>query len=156
MAFTATTSVERTKITAARLLTFKSNPATTIKAGDMLMWDAATKVATPITAVTEGSEFIGVSDDQNPIASLGDTISKVRVGTHGIYKFKATNGETYVHGDALVVDGDAQTVRLQGAAAAADVIGFAYLPEVDSVVAGATTEIEVVIRVNFPGFGLFI
>lgn len=154
----ATFSQDRHKTDDLSAVTYAVDPAGTINHGDFVYWDAATGFAKALVLSTNGHLCLGVSEGQIPIASNVDNVTglenRIRVRTGKLHRMKATNGETYNHGDALALGADAQTVKLQGAELAVDVIGYAMLPTVGTVVAGPSTEIDVLVRANFPAAGL--
>lgn len=155
----STFSEDNLVVTELAVTTYRVNPADTINQGDMLYWNAGTRVATPMTVGTQGDLFVGCAQGQIPIAGGVDNatnlVKRLPVAHKGLARLKATSGESYSHGDAVLMVTDAQTVSLVGGGSAADVIGFVYLPEATAaVVAGSATYLPILLRANFPAAGL--
>lgn len=105
-------------------------PATTFNSGDMMKWDGTNFVATPIVSgdagnATSAALFIGVSNDTNPIANLGQTIpdNRITIITRGLCLFTIDDNATYFPGDAVTFGSDPQKVKKTGASGGA-VIGY--------------------------------
>jgi hypothetical protein len=105
-------------------------PATTFNSGDMMKWDPINFVATPIVPAdadnaTSAAQFIGVSNDTNPIANLGGTIpdSRITIITRGMCLFTIDDNATYFPGDAVAFGSDPQKVKKTGASGGA-IIGY--------------------------------
>jgi hypothetical protein len=118
------------KIEKERVSMVPVNLATSFNSGDMMKWDTANLVATPILTADAGSaaaaaNFIGVSNDTNPIANLGQNLPVPRIAiiTRGICQFTADDNATYYPGDAVTFGADPQRVRHTGASAT-NVIGY--------------------------------
>lgn len=62
--------INRVKIEAWRVSRVPIAAATVVYQGDLLVWDAATKVAIPAVA-TSGATFLGMSDTSNPVETVG-------------------------------------------------------------------------------------
>lgn len=157
----ATFSQDRHKTDDLSAVTYAVDPTLVINHGDFVYWDAAVKYAKAMTVATQGRLCLGVAEGQIPIASNVDNVTglenRIRVRTGKLHRHKATNGETYNHGDALVLGADAQTLRLYNAGGGdvvGDIIAYAFLPIAGTVVAGPTTEIDVLVRATFPAIGL--
>ena len=86
------------------------DPTESINAGDMAYFDSGTTTYKVCDDDTKAANFAGVFNDTNPIPSLKETISEVRIDRHGVFEFFGTVGETYVTGDAAYVGADAQTI----------------------------------------------
>src|SRR5262249_52643812 len=94
--------------------------------GDMVKWSASTYCVVPVdpnggdaaSAVAAGL-VLGVSNDQQPVASLGGAVPQniINVITAGIFKFFVDDASTYYPGDTVKIGGNAQTVRKTGASA---------------------------------------
>lgn len=118
------------KIEKERVSQVPVNLATSFNSGDMMKWDPANLVATPILAADAASaaaaaNFIGVSNDTNPIANLGQNLPVPRIAiiTRGMCAFVADDSATYYPGDAVTFGADPQKVRHTGASGT-NVIGF--------------------------------
>ena len=118
------------KIEKERVSQVPVNLATAFNSGDMMKWDAVNFVATPIVAGDAASAaaaalFIGVSNDTNPIPSIGQNLPVPRIAiiTRGICQFTADDNATYNVGDAVTFGADPQTVRHTAASGTA-VIGY--------------------------------
>lgn len=122
-----------------------SGAATTISQGDMIQWDATSRIATN-AVMASGAIFLGVCDSANPLASLGTstqplTGNRVRVLSQGIFNMKTTNGETYSHLDAVFPDGtDLQKVTLNSASR---IVGRVHLPLGNQVVGTGSNTVPV-------------
>jgi len=106
------------------------NLATAFNSGDMMKWDTANLVATPILAgdaasAAAAANFIGVSNDTNPIANLGQNlpVPRITIITRGMCLFTADDFATYYPGDAVTFGSDPQKIRHTGASAT-NVIGY--------------------------------
>lgn len=105
-------------------------PTTNFNSGDMMKWDGTNFVATPIVAgdagnASSGALFIGVSNDTNPIANLGQTIpdNRITIITRGMCLFTIDDNATYFPGDAVAFGSDPQKVKKTGASGGA-IIGY--------------------------------
>lgn len=86
--------------------------------GDMMKWDSVHNLAVPIVAGTDqdsstaAANFIGVSLDQQPIASLLINLPTPRINicTRGLVKFNVSDSATYLPGDLVAIGADAQSV----------------------------------------------
>lgn len=123
------------------------NLATSFNSGDMMKWDAVNLVATPIVAAdadnaTSAALFIGVSNDTNPIANLGQNLPEPRITiiTRGMCLFTVDDNATYYPGDAVAFGSDPQKVKKTGASGAA-IIGYVAPENSFTVTSGATNGI---------------
>lgn len=116
-----------------------------VVAGDMMQWDAVSRVATPMTTAS-GAIFLGVSEDASPLAGIGTAArplvagGRVRIKSQGVFNMKTTSGETYSHLDPLFMGADPQTVSKIGSGRC---IGRAHLPGGNTVSGGSTTRVNV-------------
>lgn len=118
------------KIEKERVSQVPVNLATSFNSGDMMKWDAVNNVATPIVAGDAASAaaaalFIGVSNDTNPIPSIGQTLPVPRIAiiTRGMCLFTVDDNATYNAGDAVTFGADPQKIRHTAASGTA-VIGY--------------------------------
>jgi hypothetical protein len=132
------------KIEKERVSQVPINPATSFNSGDMMKWDAVNLVATPIVAGdaapnSAAANFIGVSNDTNPITSLGQTLNppRITIVTRGMMLFTVDDNATYFPGDAVGFGSDPQKVKKTGASGGA-VIGYVAPENSFSVSGGAT------------------
>lgn len=138
-------------------------PGQAINEGDVTTWDntlAAGNGALRV-AVTQAdmANFMGVSLQQSPIASLGDTINSIEIRRGGIVLMKTTPGETYKHFQPVYFNEtlDAQTITNGTNAGARTVpVGFIQIPPeltmngVATLLGAAGTNIDVWLKPNFP------
>ncbi len=122
------------------------NTSYSVAAGDMMQWDATSRYATN-ALLASGSIFLGVSEDANPMASLGTstqplTGGRCRIKSDGIHAFKTTAGDVYSHLDPVYQGADAQTVTLTSATR---LIGRVWLPGGTQVT--AATGVTVPVRI---------
>ena len=125
------------------------NSSSGVFAGDMCQWDPGDRVATA-NALASGSSFLGVSEETNPMAGLGTTSRPLtggfcRIKGEGVMNLRCTNGETYVHLQAVYQGATVQTVTT--GPSANRMIGRVWLPD-GTQVTGTTTN-----RVNVRIFG---
>jgi len=141
------------KIEKERVSQVPINSATSFNSGDMMKWDPVNLVATPIVAgdaanATSAANFIGVSNDTNPITSLGQTLGgsgalasglppRIAIITRGMCLFTVDDNATYFPGDAVTFGADPQKVRKTGASGGA-IIGYVAPENSFSVSGGAT------------------
>jgi len=118
------------KIEKERVSQVPVNLATAFNSGDMMKWDATNLVATPIVAGDAASAaaallFIGVSNDTNPIPSIGQNLPVPRIAiiTRGMCLFTVDDNATYNVGDAVTFGADPQKIRHTAASGTA-VIGY--------------------------------
>lgn len=126
------------------------NLATSFNSGDMMKWDAANNVATPIVSGDAASAaaaalFIGVSNDTNPITSLGQVlpVPRITIITRGMCRFTADDNATYNVGDAVCFGADPQKVRHTAASGTA-VIGYVAPENTFPMNAGGTASVGIV------------
>jgi hypothetical protein len=135
------------KIEKERVSQVPINNLTNFNSGDMMKWDPVNLVATPIVAsdaanATSAANFIGVSNDTNPITSLLQPLvpPRITIITRGMCLFTVDDNSTYFPGDAVTFGADPQKVRKSGASGGA-IIGYVAPENSFSVVAGATVGI---------------
>lgn len=80
--------------------------ATAINSGDLVQ--LSSNAAIP--AVSGSATVHGVSEDTNPVASLGDTLTVIAVRRSGLFKFYALAGISLTYDAAMYVGADAQTL----------------------------------------------
>jgi hypothetical protein len=131
---------------------YVTDPAGTIEMGDLVKWNTGTSMVDRLGAAADAAAFLGVAEGQIPVASNIDNATglenKIRVRQSGIFLFKTTAAESYVHGDAVTIGADNQTILKT--ATPAEVIGYINLPDGNTVVGAAGLRIEVQIKRNFP------
>jgi hypothetical protein len=132
------------KIEKERVSQVPVNLNTSFNSGDMMKWDAVNNVATPILAsdaasATAAALFIGVSNDTNPIPSLGQNLPVPRIAiiTRGMCLFTVDDNATYNVGDAVTFGADPQKIRHTAASGSA-VIGY-VAPENTFAMSGTGT-----------------
>lgn len=130
------------KIEKERVSQVPVNLATAFNSGDMMKWDPANLVATPIVAGDAASAaaaalFIGVSNDTNPITSLSQNlpVSRIAIVTRGMCLFTCDDSATYYAGDAVTFGADPQKIRHTGASGT-NVIGYVAPENTFTVSAG--------------------
>jgi hypothetical protein len=129
----------------------------TIVAGDLVQYDTSSfYVKRHVTPGSSGPNFIGVAEGDSPISPQIDATAgkykRLRVRHCGVFRFKVTASEEYKHGDNVVMGADSQTVKLQGGAAATEVIGQIWAPLLTAAhSASAGDELDVYIRANLVG-----
>jgi hypothetical protein len=128
----------------AGMESYKIYTSSGINQGDMMQWDPNARVATN-ALLASGSIFLGVSDDCNPMAGLGTasnplTLGAARIKSSGIFVFKTTSGETYVHRTPVYQGADQQTISTVGSTR---MIGRVHLPDGSSVTGAAGTSVNV-------------
>jgi len=118
------------KIEKERVSGVPVNLNTAFNSGDMMKWDAVNLVATPIVAGDAASAaaaalFIGVSNDTNPIPSIGQNlpVPRIAIVTRGMCAFTVDDNATYNVGDAVTFGADPQKIRHTAASGTA-VIGY--------------------------------
>ena len=114
--------------------------------GDIAVWDTASNlgVRTPTTQA-DMANYIGVAEQQNPVASLGDQVTSMLIMRNGTAWFFATPGDAYVplgpvfFNEAISV----QTVTSNtNAGARTKPVGF-YLPGQQSILRGGAGNLNV-------------
>lgn len=131
------------------------DPAIAIANGSLVRWDTVTKKQAPLAASANFASFIGVAEFQNPqsspIDNSGGNVSGLTymglVRRAGIFPFKTTAAENYVHGDAVKRGADDLTIALDGGAA--EIIGYVNLPDGSTVVGAAGVNVDIEIKSNF-------
>lgn len=114
--------------------------------GDMMIWDSVNLVAKAIAAsdaggVANAANFIGVSNDTNPIPSLGQNlpVPRISIVTRGMCLFTADDNATYNPGDAVTFGSDPQKIR-HTAASGSVVIGYVAPENTFSLSGGSVTQ----------------
>lgn len=132
------------KIEKERVSQVPINNLTSFNSGDMMKWDPVNLVATPIVAgdaanASSAANFIGVSNDTNPITSLLQALvpPRITIITRGMCLFTIDDNATYFPGDAVTFGSDPQKVKKTGASGGA-IIGFVAPENSFSVSGGAT------------------
>jgi len=132
------------KIEKERISGVPFNLTNTVNSGDLLIFDTVNKVARAAVAsdqanATSAANFIGVSNDTNPIPSIKQNlpVPRITVITRAICLFTADDNATYFVGDAVTIGSDPQRVQKTGASGGA-VIGFVAPENFFTVTAGAS------------------
>lgn len=130
-----------------------------VSLGDMVMYDTANFYILRLTA-GNAAAFVGVAEGVGPtpasnIDNAPNLVESVTVRAHGIFTFNKTTGDSLVHGDALVIGADCQTVLKQVAEPDSEIIGYAWLPMASAALTGAGT-VDVVLHPNAPATGVVI
>lgn len=124
-------------------------PGQAINQGDLLMWDTslnsgnggARVPAAQADMNAAGGGYFGVSDNTDPVASLGDYLNNVNAIIGGVCVFKTTAGDTYKMFTKVFFNEtvDAQTITSNTNAGARTIpVGYAIIkPEL--VMAGTLT-----------------
>lgn len=135
---------------------YKFDPTDTIANGALVRWNIATKQVTNLAASANFAAFIGVAEFQQPLSSpidntvAGNVSGLLNMGLvrrEGVFPFKTTVGESYVHGDALKRGANDLTVALDGGAA--EVIGFVNLPDGSIILGAVGVTVPIEIKSNF-------
>ena len=118
-----------------------------ISTGDMCQWDADSRLATN-NYLASGSIFLGVSEERQPLASLGTTAvpltgDRMRIKSQGLHKFISTNGETYSHLDPVAQSGTNRQAVTK--LIATRMIGRVHLPDGSQVSGDGSLEVPVII-----------
>lgn len=139
---TNTVKIEKERVSQAPV-----NLATSFNSGDMMKWDSVNLVVTPILAGDAASNaaaalFVGVSNDTNPITSLGQNlpVSRIAVITRGMCLFTCDDSATYYPGDAVTFGADPQKIR-HTSPSASNVIGYVAPENTFTVTSGASVGI---------------
>lgn len=132
------------KIEKERAAKVPVNLATAFNSGDMMKWDTVNLVATPIVPgdaanASSAANFIGVSNDTNPIANLGQNlpVPRIVIIVRGMCLFTIDDNATYFPGDAVTFGSDPQKVKKTGASGGA-IIGYVAPENAFAVTAGVT------------------
>jgi len=119
------------------------NLATTFNSGDLMIWQPGYCTVRPATASDAGSassaaNFVGVSNDTNPIANLGQNLPVARIAiiTRGLVQMNVGDLATYFPGDLVTFGNDPQTVTKSGASSG-NYIGIVAAENFFSVTGGA-------------------
>ena len=131
----------------------------TIPVGCLSRWDSGTKTAKLLGAVTNGKTFIGVSQGAYPVTSNIDNVTglvpSILIKQTGLFNFKTTPSESYVHALPVVMGADEQTIRLaiiggQTPDSADDYIGYVWLPSGVTITGATGVTCPIKIRQNVP------
>jgi hypothetical protein len=149
----------------------------TINSGDLVFWDAGGTLGLgkytlgSITTDAQAGSSIGVSQDSQPINSIGQspgltavykTPDYLVVNFNVVFKFTSTAGDTYNWFDPLyIANSDPQTVT-NTAGGKVNVLARVYFPPSDEngntisppVAGGATVTIRGVVKPNYPNLGV--
>lgn len=130
------------KVERSRIARVPINPNTSFNSGDMMKWDSTNLVATPVVSgdaasAAAAANFIGVSNDTNPITSLLQQLQppEIVIINRAICEFTADDNATYNPGDSVTFGSDPQKVRHTSASGGA-VIGVVAPENGFSVVSG--------------------
>lgn len=141
--------INNVKIEKERASQVPVNLSTSFNSGDMMKWDAANNVATPMVSGDAGSAvsaalFIGVSNDTNPIPTLGQNLPVPRIAiiTRGIVAFTADDNAVYNPGDAVCIGSDPQKIRHTGQSGSF-LIGFVAAENTFPMNAGGTASVGI-------------
>jgi len=118
-------------------------PITTTQAifqGDLVKI-ASNKAVPCDTPATD--EVFGVSGDTNPVSSLGDTLSKIKVRRSGIHKFYLLAGTANYNDPVYLTSTDAQTVTLTSPGAGSWIVGYSRSLEAVVGAAGVLLPVEI-------------
>jgi hypothetical protein len=137
------------KIEKERVSQVPVNLNQSFNSGDMMKWDATNNIATPIVAGDAASAaaaalFIGVSNDTNPIPSLGQNLPVPRISiiTRALCVFTADDNAVYNVGDAVCFGSDPQKVRHTAASGTA-VIGYVAPENTFSMQSGGSASVGI-------------
>lgn len=129
------------------------NVATAFNSGDLMKWDAVNNVATPVVAGDAASAaaaalVIGVSQDTNPIPSIGQNlpVPRIAIVTRGMCLFTVDDNATYNPGDAVCLGADPQKIR-HTSPSATNVIGY-VAPENPFTMNAAGTQTQGIVAVQ--------
>lgn len=87
----------------------------TVNHGDAVKYTS--NVATQLAAAGDIPNFLGVSNDTNPVVSLGNNESEIKVITDGIVRWQSDEAVTYYIGDIVTLGSTPQRVKKTGASA---------------------------------------
>lgn len=115
--------------------------------GDMMKFIESTRTVIPMTAGDAGSsaaaaQFVGVSNDTNPITSIKQNLQEPRITiiTRGIVVFTADDNGLYFPGDAVTIGSDPQKVRLTSQSGS-NIIGY-VAPENSFTLSGSPASVN--------------
>lgn len=137
----------------------------TITNGQLAVWDptvtgsqasGAYGAARPLPSGigSSGAWFLGVFQDTQPISSNLDNNNplspqpKVLVQREGIFPFKTTNSETYVHGTAVYATAGGDGLTITTVSGGNTLVGFANLPDGSQVTGAAGVLLQVELTGN--------
>jgi len=128
-------------------MSFPISSATSVNTGDMVY--IASHYALVCDTDTKAAAFAGVSNDTNPVTSLGDAQTKIRVNRHDTFEFNTTSGDTYYQGDVCYVGADAQTIT-NTVGGNTHAVGYVVLPDgVASLAYSSGAKVQVAITPQF-------
>lgn len=131
------------------------DPADTIANGSLVRWNTGTAKITNLAAAANFAAFVGVAEFQQPQSSPIDNSGGNVSGTNnmglvrraGIFPFKTTVAENYVHGAPVKRGADDLTIALDGGAN--QIIGYVNLPDGSTVVGAVGVQVDIEIKPNF-------
>lgn len=114
-----------------------------INQGDMAQWDDSSRYMTT-NLMASGSIFLGITEEANPLASLGTTTQpltggRIRVRSGGIHFLTTTNGETYSHLEPVY----SRTASAVTKVSATRMVGRVHLPLGNQVVGDGTNTVDI-------------
>jgi len=141
--------------TAYRLDPSGSNP---IYTGDLVILDTGNFYLKPMVT-GQGAKFLGVALDRGPTPASNVDITANRIKNapvkhSGIFQFNTTSGDSLVHGDAMVIGADSQTLLKRTGEAVTEIIAYFWNPEASAAVAATGELREFVIQANYPAAGI--
>lgn len=138
-------------------------PGQVINQGDICTWDntlaAGNGSMRVVTVQADMANYLGVSMQQSPFASLGDFTNSLEIRRGGIVRLKTSPGETYKQFQPVYFNEtfDAQTITNTTNAGARTVpVGFAIIPPeltmngATNLLGAAGVDIDVWLKPNFP------
>jgi hypothetical protein len=132
-----------------------SNPILT---GDLVILDTGNFYLKRMVT-GQGPKFLGVALDRGPTPASNVDITANRIKNApvkhtGVFKFKTTNADSLVHGDAMVIGADSQTLLKRTGEAVTEIIAYFWNPEASAAVAATGEEREFIVQANFPAAGI--
>lgn len=125
--------------------------ATDIRAGDLVQANAADGNRAIRMGLGANLRFLGMAEDTNPVASLGDRLTQITVRRRGTVRLKTAAG-TYAPWDEVYATSDPQTVSRS--ASGATLVGYVSPNQSGiaggPIAGGAGVEIDVILRPNWP------
>ena len=103
---------------------------------------------------SSGAFLLGVFNDSNPTTSNLDNgnpqypYQKVLVDRAGIFPFKSTNSETYVHGTAVYAAAAGDNLTITTSSSSNTLVGYVNLPDGSSVTGAAGVNVNVEFNAN--------
>ena len=128
------------------------DPAISFNSGDMMKFIESTHTAVPMAPGDAGSQaaaeqFIGVSNDTNPINSIKQPLpdNRIAIITRGLVRFTCDDNATYFPGDGVTIGSDPQKIRL-ASQSGNNLIGY-VAPENSFVVSGTPGSVTGIVAV---------